>query len=69
MADATLEPVPVHRRSIFRRPTSTEGFWGWIKHGEAQDFCLLVLLSHGEVGPQLVFSVGCSEEGPTSDGV
>src|SRR5216110_3499928 len=30
MADATLEPAPVHRRSILRRPTSTEGFWGWI---------------------------------------
>jgi len=30
MADATLEPVPIRRRSIFRRPTSTEGFWGWI---------------------------------------
>src|SRR6266550_1722063 len=30
MADATIEPVPVRRRSVFRRPTSTAGFWGWI---------------------------------------
>src|SRR2546429_4841762 len=30
MAAATIEPVPVRRRSVFRRPTSTAGFWGWI---------------------------------------
>jgi cytochrome c oxidase subunit 1 len=31
MANITLEqPAPVRRRSIFRRPTSTAGFWGWV---------------------------------------
>jgi cytochrome c oxidase subunit 1 len=29
MADTVIEPVPVARRSIFRRPTSTAGIWGW----------------------------------------
>src|SRR6266511_4784561 len=30
MADTVIEPVVLRERRIFRRPTSTAGFWGWI---------------------------------------
>ena len=29
MADVAVEPVAAERRSIFRRPTSDAGVWGW----------------------------------------